>query len=511
MRELRPNIVLILADDFGWGDAGCYNPASLIPTPNMDRIAAEGVRMTNAHAAASVCTPSRYALLTGRYAWRTRLKEGVFYGYCRHLIETERETIASLLKKAGYRTACIGKWHVGMDWKPKPGDAGNWPEGTPVRHHTHRIASRVDHGAPIANGPTSVGFDYFYGNAACSTGNEPLVFIENDRATAEVAPRTDERGRVRYAAANWNPREVDDVLRRKAVDWMGDHLATEGERPFFLYLALSSPHAPLVPPVRLQGATGAGARGDMCAWFDESVGYVDSALRDAGIAEDTLVIVTSDNGSEIYGGIDMSGRRRMLEDPTLTVEELREAGILDLSHQPSGPWRGFKTDIWEGGTRIPLLVRRPGHVEPGTVSDQPFCLTDLLATFAGLTGIRLPDDAGEDSFNLLPAWFGGAEGSRRPNLITHSYTGAFSVRLGRWKLIFHTRGSGGHMGVTPGWQFVEPGTPGQLYDIDDDPAEQNNLWTEDNIDLILDLTYQFQQIRALGRSRPRGDPHRGVE
>jgi arylsulfatase A-like enzyme len=499
---VTPNIVLILADDMGWGDPGCNNPESKVPTPHIDRIAGQGVRFANAHAPASVCTPSRYGLMTGRYAWRTHLKEGVFYGYSRHLIEPDRMTIASLLKDQGYATACIGKWHLGMDWALKEDDPGDLKEKTATRERSRRIGDQVDHTRPIENGPNSVGFDYFFGTAACSTCDSPYVFIENDRVTVEpvkmVKPGVS--GRAVFMDPAWDNRVVDDVYVEKAILFMERHAASAG--PFFLYLPLSAPHAPHRPPGRLEGASGDFARGDMCMWVDESVGKINSALERFGLADDTIFIFSSDNGGLVNGKRSGEANPLLRENPGMSVAELRRHPDWCSEHRVNGSWRGFKTDIWDGGSRIPFIARWPGHFPSASVSEEELCLTDLLASLAALTGTEIPRGAGEDSFNLLPAFLGERiDRPIRSNLITHSYQGVFSLRIENWKAVFDTEGSGGDRGVTPEWKSIIPGAPGQLYDLSIDPGETRNLWNNpDRRSLIARLTQRIEYYRTVGRS-----------
>lgn len=493
---MKPNVVFIMADDMGWGDPGFNNPESQVPTPNLERIAAQGVRLANAHAASSVCSPSRYALLTGRYAWRTRMKEGVLYGYCRHLIEPGRLTLGSLFKSLGYKTACVGKWHVGLDWSPKEGDAGDWGEGTVVRHTCSEIGHSVDFSRPIKNGPNSVGFDYFFGTAACSTCNEPYTFIENDRVA--VRPEFMECPRRKqkvWRAPDWDDTKVDDIYVEKAIAFM-DENSGDGN-PFFLYLPLSAPHAPLWPPAHLEGRSNDHRRGDMVCWFDQSVGRIDEALTRLGLRENTLLIVTSDNGAQVNCRRGYS-RQYLDANPEMTAEEMNEQGIMNADHRVSGPYRGYKTDIWDGGTRVAFIARWPGEIPPGSDSHGEYCLMDTLPSMAELLGAPLDEGQVEDGIARLKTLLGREGEKPREDLVTHSYTGVFALRKGPWKLIPDTLGSGGHRGVTPEWRFVEPDSPGQLYNLEQDPYERNNLWNDGHRELIIKLRAHLQRVQNRG-------------
>lgn len=476
----RPNIVFILADDLGWGDPGCNNPDSLVPMPNVNAIAENGVRFLNAHAASSVCSPSRYSFLTGRYAWRTWMQEGVLYGYCRHLIEPDQPTVASMLRDAGYSTSMIGKWHVGLDWAPLPGDPGDWPSGTAMRGGHHgQIGQRVDFSQPITNGPTDVGFDYFFGTSACSTCNSPYVFIENHRPIVTPVWMSKE-GVARNPVMmdpDWEHYVVDDVYVERAVEHIENHLKIRPDDPFFLYLGLSAPHAPWMPPDSAKGTSGDGPRGDMCVWADQSVGKIRAAIDHLGIRDNTLLIFTSDNG----------GRPNFIKvDPSNRSSDQRI----------NGPYRGFKTDIWDGGSRVALVAEWPGRIEPGTATGVEFCLSDFLSSFASLVG---SPTTGPDSFDLMDAFYSKTPETLRDNLITHSYAGVYSIRIDNWKLVLDTLGSGGDRNVTPDWAEVVPGSPGQLYNLSEDPYETVNLW-DDNQETVRRLTYHVQEIRRNGRS-----------
>lgn len=460
----KPNVLLLLVDDLGWGDVTCYNNNSAIKTPNIDELSQQGIRFTSAHSPSSVCTPTRYGLLTGRYAWRTSMKEGVISDIAPALIDPDRMTLGSLMKEAGYYTSCIGKWHLGVNWHPKPGDPGDWQWGQDIRYSYKSIRERIDHSKPFENGPTALGFDYFFGSLDQRTGN----YIEGNVFT-DIPVKPD----------------ADDIFVDKAIDTIRKHISIKPSQPFFQYLALTAPHVPLTPPADLKGKSGDGRRGDMCLWADRSLGRMSKALKQMDLEKNTLVIFASDNG------------------PALNTRW--PDGNPD--HDPSGPFRGYKTDIWDGGTRVPFIVKWPGKIKPGTLLEKPLCLVDTMATLAALVKIPLPEWAGEDSFNALPALLGDESFQIRDHLITHSYTGVFSIRKGDWKLILYTKGSGGHQGITPGWQPLHKGWDhlgkvevGQLYNIRLDPYEQNDLW-ENHPKVIGELRSLLLDYRGSGKTR----------
>ncbi len=472
----KPNIIYIMADDMGYGDLGCYG-ATKIPTPHMDRIAAEGVRLTDAHSSSAVCTPSRYAVLTGRYAWRGSLTRWVLGGYGTPLIEPQRLTLASLLKGAGYRTAAVGKWHVGLDWRRSDGrDETVIDFGNPAWSVD---GFDIDHSAPIANGPTTLGFDSYFGIAG-SLDMPPYCFIE-DGHTVGIPDREKEvyynQQRRGLQTPDWQDDQVDITLAAKAVEFIEAASAAEEDAPFFLYLTPASPHRPCdVRPDFVVGASDAGDRGDMVVLFDWVVGQVLDALDRTGQTDNTLIVVTSDNG----------GRLTCADGGT-------------YGHASNGTLRGQKADIWDGGHREPFVARWPQRIPAGTRSDELVCLADMLATFAAIAGVELPADAGEDSYNILPALAGEAVTPIREALVHHSGNGIFSLRQGRWKLVLGL-GSGGFS--EPVTEEPTPGGPqGQLYDMAADRAETHNLWAE-RPDVVAELSALLERYRDAGRSRP---------
>lgn len=468
----HPNIVYILADDLGYGDVGCLNPESKIPTPNIDRLGRSGVVFTDAHSGSAVCTPTRYGVLTGRYCWRSPLKSSVLEGYSRALVDERRMTVASLLKSRGYRTACVGKWHLGLNWELKePGADGR---------------REVDFDKPAGGGPVALGFDYFYGIPA-SLDMPPYVYVENDRAVAAATEQIGASEKPAYyragpVAPGFRHGDVLGVLTHKAVDVIDRHAAEHGDSPLFLYFPLTAPHTPIMPSGPFVGKSGVGAYGDFVCEVDWVVGEVMAALEHHGIADNTLVVFTSDNGCA----------------PLVDLEALRALG-----HDPSCHFRGHKADIYEGGHRIPFAASWPARIRPGGTCDHIVCLTDLMATAADIVDVPLPDNAGEDSVSMLPALLGTAARPAREAIVHHSVGGALSIRQGPWKLEF-CAGSGG-------WSYPKPDEaaqaglpPIQLYDLRADPGERQNV-QDRHPDVVARLTRLMEQYIAEGRSTP-GSP-----
>jgi len=435
----RPNIIYILADDLGYGDVQGLNPKrGKIPTPNIDKLAKAGMTFTDTHGGSSVCTPTRYGILTGRYAWRSRLQNGVLGGYAEPLIAADRLTVAAILKKQGYWTACIGKWHLGFSVQ------GNMGKGSAAT------------GTVTKDGPLTRGFDHFYGFHHAHT-------IE--------ALFTDDTVKERLA-----PVEMLPALTRHAARTIGEQAAAK--KPFFLYLALNSPHTPIVPAAEWQGKSGLGDYGDYVMQTDWSVGQVVEAIDKAGIADSTLVIFTSDNGCSPAAGID----------------QLQTKG-----HFPSADFRGHKADIWDGGHRVPFIVRWPGVVKPGSSCAQLTCLTDLMATCAEITGESLPENAGEDSFSILPL-LKGEDKPIRDTLVHHSIDGRFALRDRTWKLEL-CYGSGGWSSPRD-WEAMKAKLPPvQLYNMISDYRETKNVEAA-NRAIVEAMTKQLEALVANGRSTP---------
>ena len=455
-----PNIVFILADDLGWGDIGANNPNSAIPTPNIDRLAKQGMRFTDMHSSSAVCTPSRYSILTGQYPWRNTDKSGALTGYAPSLIKQGRLTVAGMLKQAGYYTAGVGKWHLGLGDKQP-----------------------TDYSQPFHPAPTDHGFDYYYGLPA-SLDMPPYVYFENDRCvvppTASTEDQANEKGPFgkfwRHGAMmpGFDFDQVTPTFTSKAVEIV-NRQARKAE-PFFLYFALPSPHTPWLPLPEFRGKSRAGDYGDFVCQVDAMVGKVLAAIEDNGIAGETLIYFTSDNGA--------------MWD---------EDHIERFGHRANASWRGRKADVWEAGHRIPCFVKWPGHVAPGSTCNEMLSLTDFMATVAAVTGQKLPDNAAEDSFNALPALERRNTRPIRETLISESGKGMRTFREGNWKLEMGL-GSGGFsdpITVAP----VPGGPQGQLYDLKADPAERNNLWTQ-RPDIVARLSAKLKQAEEAGRTRP---------
>ena len=458
--QSHPNIVIILADDMGYGDPGAYNPDSKIPTPYMDQIANEGIRFMDAHSPSGVCTPTRYGLLTGRYSWRTRLKKGVTRGYSANLIDTTRTTLASLLKQEGYHTAIIGKWHLGIG-SEEP----------------------LDYSSVLSPGPRDHEFDYYFGIPA-SLDMIPYVYIENEQVvelpTDSVGPSGYEYGgpywRPGPIAPSFKHINVHPDITEKAVDYINERASVAPEDPFFLYFPLAAPHTPWLPTEEFKGSSAAGEYGDFTVQVDHTIGQVMEALEQNGLTQNTLIVVASDNGSFW-----------IQED----IERYDHLSNLNL--------RGIKADIYEGGHRIPLIARWPETIAPGSVNHDVVSLTDFMATFADILGTELDENEGEDSFSLLPIFEGSSDQSyARDHAIHHSSEGMFAIRKGDWKLI-EGRGSGGFS--LPRFIDPAPGEPaGQLYNLADDPQETQNLYME-HPEVVDELTTLLNKYRDEGRSR----------
>jgi len=476
--EKQPNIVIIYADDLGYGDVQCYNPKrGKIPTPHIDKLASEGMRFTDGHSSSGVCTPSRYTLLTGRYHWRSRLQKGIVGLWERPLIDQARMTIATLAGEQGYHTACIGKWHLGWDW-PIDQEQRKYFGGREAKNakatDVHRQAWQAVFSQPIGGGPLGADFDTYFGTDVPNW--PPFCFIEDDRTVgipSEFLPprllQNNQASRQGPALEGWTLEPILPALGDRAAKYVTAQ--AESGKPFLLYMPLTSPHTPLSVNDEWKGKSGLGAYADFVMETDAIVGQVIAAIDESGQADDTLVIFTSDNGCAHYIG----------------VKQLEAQG-----HFPSGPLRGYKADAWEGGHRVPFIVRWPGVVEPGTTCGQLVHQADLLATFAAILDKPLPANAGEDSFSLMPLLQGGTEPVRE-HAVSCSIRGVPSLRQGSWKWI-PVPGSGG-------WAPGRDEQPHQLYNLAEDLGEQQNL-AADQPQRVEQMKKLLEEIIARGRSTP---------
>lgn len=471
----HPNIVFILADDQGFGDVSALNPDSKIPTPNIDRIAKEGMIFSDGHSSSSVCTPTRYSVLTGRYHWRTHLQNGVLGGFSKPLISPGRLTVASLLKQQGYSTACIGKWHLGWDWPLKDGGTAN-DKGDFSKAYNQ--GWDVDYAGEISNGPCDLGFDTFFGISA-SLDMPPYVYVRNRIPTE---PATVEKGfnRKGPAAVGFEAVDVLPRLTEEAVQFI--HRNANSDKPFFLYFPLNAPHTPIVPTGEWEGKSGINKYGDFTMQVDWTVGQVLKAIDDNGIASHTLVIFTTDNGCS----------------PAAKIPELEAAG-----HDQNYIYRGHKADIFEGGHRVPFVARWPEKVKAGSRSNQLVGQIDLLATAADIVGVEVDERAGEDSFSFLPVLVGEAKKPIRTSIVSQSIGGQFAVRDGAWKLCL-CPGSGGWSDPRPGRSDLSELPPVQLFNLADDPGETDNLEAR-HPERVEKMTQMLQEIIDHGRSTP--GPH----
>ncbi len=478
----NPNIVFILADDLGYGDITAFNKHSKIKTPQLDVMAQQGMMFTDAHTSSAVCTPTRYGIITGRYNWRSSLKEGVLLGASKALIPNSRTTVASLLKEKGYNTAFIGKWHLGWDWALKN------PELEPTTGWQDTTFTNIDYTKPVKNTPNDLGFEYAYGHSG-SLDMAPYVYVENGMATEIPEETTVNTGKYSWwrkgpTSKDFVHEDVTPNFFRRGVDYIKER--ARDEKPFFLYLALPSPHTPILPSAEWQGKSGLNPYGDFMMMVDDYIGQLNAAIKKAGIENNTLVIFTSDNGCS----------------PAAKIEELVEEG-----HNPSHIYRGHKADIFEGGHRVPFIVKWPEKVRAGSTNSQTICTTDFAATCAAIVGYELKNDEAEDSYNMLPLLEGEIfAGEFREATVHHSINGSFAIRKGDWKLIL-CPGSGGWSYPTPMDKDVLKELPKlQLYNLKDDPGETRNLLAS-NQQKVEELRSLLTKYVQDGRSTP-GEPQK---
>lgn len=452
----RPNIIYILADDAGLGDVGAYNPHSKIPTPYIDSIANKGIKFTDAHTPSSVCTPTRYSILTGRYSWRTRLKKGVLRGYDPALIEKNRETVASILQQQGYLTAGIGKWHLGLGNKDK-----------------------TDYTLPLIPGPMSNGFDYYFGIPA-SLDMPPYVYFENDKVLSVADYTVGNNGLPRgvgggeafwrggQIAQDYSHIDVLPTIANKTVKYIDEN--ANSKQPFFIYMPLPAPHQPWLPTEAFKGKSNAGTYGDFMVQVDSVVGQVLRAVESNKIAQNTLIIFTSDNGSHWY-----------------------DFDIEKYGHHANLHYRGHKGDIYEGGHRVPFVAQWPAQIPAGKTSQEIISLTDLMATVAAITNVELPERSGEDSYNILPALLDEPSSAPiRDYTVMHSMNGTFAIRKNEWKLIAGPNSGG--FGLKGAKQY-EHQPQVQLFNLEIDPSETNNVYLQ-HPKIVHELTKLLHQSQS---------------
>ena len=488
--EAKPNIVFILADDLGYGDVGCYNPEAKAPTPNIDRLAREGMRFTDAHSPSTVCTPTRYSLLTGRMAFRNGMK-GVFTGAggpC--LIKEDRLTIAGMLRDQGYTTAMFGKWHIGLTFYDK--------DGKPITKNGLEAVKRIDYSQPITGGPIDRGFDQFFGTACCPTTDWLYAYIDGDKIPMPPTRIVDRKplpkhpysrdNRPGMIAPGFDLEEVDMVFLQKSLEFLESHKQKSPDKPFFLFHSAQAVHLPSFAGRAFKGKTEAGPHGDFIFELDYVVGRLMSKLDQLGYGENTLVIFSSDNGPEVPTVIDMRKTHK---------------------HDGARPWRGIKRDQWEGGHRVPFIARWPKKIKDGSTSAQTICLTDVMATCAALTGATIPPNAAEDSYNILPVLLGQAvDKPVREYTLHQTISLALAIRHGNWKYLDHKGSGGNNYGREGEWgmkQFAlperAPDAPGQLYDLAKDPGETTNLYNE-YPEIVKALKGKLEEYKTSGRSAP---------
>lgn len=484
-----PNIVFILADDLGYGDLACYNPDSIIPTPNLNKLASEGMRFTDAHSPATVCTPTRYSLLTGRMCFRTgrsRVFSGVG-GPC--LIEKDRLTLPAILKTKGYSTALFGKWHVGMSFFDK--------EGERISDQGLKGVKQIDYSRPVGGSPIEFGFDEFYGTVCCPTTDWLYAYIDGDRIPVPPTNQIDKSKLPRHPyandcrpgmiAPNFDLEKVDLVFLEKSKAFLKEQVKKSPGKPFFLMHSMQAVHLPSFPAKQFQGKSGSGPHGDFIYQMDWIVGELMKTIESLEIAENTIVMFGSDNGPEVPSVIAM---RR------------------DHGHDGAKPWRGVKRDQWEGGHRTPFIVKWPGVVKPGSTTDEIVSLTDVFATCAKTVGAKFPANAGEDSFDLSPVLQGEKRKKPiRPYLLQQTFAMKLSIRQGDWKYIDHKGSGGNNYEKENEWsmgQFAirdtDPKAPGQLYNLKEDPGETINLYSK-YPRVVTKLKGLLEESKKSGRTR----------
>lgn len=456
----RPNIVIIYADDMGYGDLHVQNPHSKIPTPNLDQLASEGMRFTDAHSSSGICSPSRYALLTGTYHWRRQF--GIVGSFGEPFFNESDVTLPQVLKNNGYQTACIGKWHLGWNWNFKNEPSGEVAQWGGIRKFYQ--PEDIDWSGPITGGPLDRGFDYYFGDGTINF--PPYAWMENDRFVRLPESVMDvhnvgfdiEEGEWEFRPGpkveGWNPYEVLPTLTKKTVEWIGKQ---DSNKPFFLYFALPSPHAPIIPNDEFKGKSSAGPYGDFVYQTDWVAGQVLKALKEKGLEENTIVIFSADNGPEKYA-----------------FERAQK-----YDHFSMGEFRGLKRDVWEGGHHVPFIVKWPNHIKPGSVSKEVISQVDIMATLASITNTGLPTNAAPDSYNLTPLLKGKAYSSPlREATVHNTYEKIWALRQSKW--LYINGPSGEHSKMPEGFKelrgYTDFESAGLLFDMEIDAEQKNNLY-----------------------------------
>jgi arylsulfatase A len=479
-----PNVLILYADDLGFGDLGIQNPDSKIPTPNLDRLALEGMRFTDGHSSSGICTPSRYALLTGRHHWRDF--HGIVNALGGSVFKKERLTLPEMLKERGYATSCIGKWHLGWDW-----EAIKKPDAKPIEQGRHKVfgPGAFDWGRPIPDGPLAHGFDNYFGDTVINF--PPYCWIENDRVprAPDSLMDTSKWKKIKEGnwecrpgpmIADWDPYQNIPTTTRKGVEYIKKHAAED--QPYFLYFAFPSPHAPIIPNDRFDGKSKAGAYGDFVCETDDACGQLLKAVEESGDADHTIVLFTADNGPEKYA----------------------YARDEKFDHWSARPFRGLKRDIYEGGHHVPFLVKWPGLTQPGTVSSALVSQIDVMATLASFLEFKLPDDAAEDSHNLLPLLKGEAE-SVRTTHVHNTRKDHYAIRNGDWLLL---DGKNGYLsGRNDKWEAkrgypADDDAPVELYNLKKDVGQKSNV-ASSHPEKVTELKLLLNKIRNQGYSAPR--------
>ena len=461
--EKQPNIVIIYADDMGYGDLNCQNSNSKIPTPYLDQLAAEGMRFTDAHSSSGICSPSRYALLTGTYHWRRQ--HGIVNSFGSPFFNNEDYTLPQMLKDNGYVTACIGKWHLGWNWTFKNEPSQEVKQWGKQRKFYH--PDDIDWNVPITGGPLDRGFDYYFGDGTINF--PPYAWVENEAVLTvpteimdinDIGFETHEGAwefRPGPKVAGWDPYQVLPTLTDKAIDWI--HQQQENQNPFFLYFPLPSPHAPIIPNQEFLGKSQAGGYGDFMYQTDWVAGQVLTALKEIGVEDNTLVIFSSDNGPERYA-----------------FERAKQ-----FEHYSMGEFRGLKRDVWEGGHHVPMIIKWPGQVAAGSISHEVISQVDVMATLAAIVNAQLPEGSAPDSYNLLPLITGqDYQQPLRALTVHNTFENTWGIRKGKW--LFINQSSGEHSQMPDFFKQLRNyeafQTPSLLFDMEQDPGQRTNLATQ---------------------------------